>query len=172
MATAWVRQARRRAAAFDQAGDRHRFGDTRDEARQAYAQWFDAMPWDWFATFTLPMGGRESAAFIWRAHQRWSRVMHRVYGRQLRQVAALEYQRRGTAHLHNLVHGVRPPRELDVATAERFHAMGVWEKVAAGGFARIHAYEANGGAASYCAKYVSKDLEVRLIGPWPPYPRP
>ncbi len=165
MATAWMRQALDRQRAYELRGDRHRYGDARDEARQAYAAWFSQLPWDWFATLTIPTGARESAAFIWRAHRRWSRVMHQENGRQLRQVAALEYQRRGTAHLHCLTHGARPG-------ADPFHAMHVWESVAAGGFARIHPYEPDGGAATYCSKYVTKDMELRLIGPWPPHRGP
>lgn len=162
MATAWMRQARMRQRAQLLAGERRTFGDARDEARQAYAQWFDTLPWDWFATLTIPMGARESAAFIWRCHDRWSARMQQENGRQLRQVAALEYQQRGTAHLHCLTHGAR-------AGADPFHAMHVWELVAAGGFARIFPYNPDGGAATYCAKYVTKDMELRLVGPWPKY---
>ena len=168
MATAWMRQAQMRQRSQLLAGERRTFGDVRDQARQAYAAWFDRLPWDWFATLTIPMGARESAAFIWRAHDRWARVMHHAHGRQLREVAALEYQKRGTAHLHCLVHGARAGGE-ESRTTDRFDAMGAWESVAAGGFARIHAYEPEGGAASYCSKYVTKDMELRLIGPWRAY---
>ena len=162
MATAWMRQARMRQRAHEQQGERRVFGDARDEARQAYAAWFESLPWDWFATLTIPMGARESGAFIWRCHDRWSARMQQENGRQLRQVAALEYQKRGTAHLHCLTYGAR-------GDADPFHAMHVWEWVAAGGFARIFPYEAAGGAATYCSKYVTKDMELRLVGPWQRY---
>jgi hypothetical protein len=164
MTTAWMRQARERQQRW-KGDESRRFGDAQDEARQAYAAWFDGLRWDWFATFTLAMGARESAAFAWRSLSRWSGMMHTESGRQLRQVAALEYQRRGTAHLHNLVHGVRPG-------ADPMHAARLWQAASGGGLARIEPYRAAGGAASYCAKYVTKDMELRLIGPWPPHRGP
>jgi hypothetical protein len=161
---AWMRQARDRQRRY-RGDEGRRFGDAHDEAKQAYAEWFKQLPWDWFATFTLVLGARESAAFAWRSLSRWSGMMHNESGRQLRQVAALEYQRRGTAHLHNLIHGVR-------AGADPFHAMQLWEAASGGGFARIYPYQPEGGAADYCAKYVTKDMELRLIGPWPPHRGP
>jgi len=164
MSTAWMRQARERQRAY-QGDPFRRFGDSHDEAKQAYAEWFSRLRWDWFATFTLVLGGRESAAFVWRALDRWSARMHQENDRQLRQVAALEYQRRGTAHLHNLVYGVR-------AGADPFHAMTIWETVSGGGFARIFPYEPDGGAHTYVSKYVAKDMELRLIGPWPQHRGP
>lgn len=161
MTTAWMREARRRQEAYAQHERTDRFvGDMRDQAKQAYAEWFRPLPWDKFATFALVMGARESAGFAWRAHDRWSRTMHHENGRQLRQVVALEYQKRGTAHLHCLVHGV-------AEGFDNFHAMAVWERVSGGGYSRIYDYNPRGGAEDYCAKYVSKDMELRLIGPWP-----
>jgi hypothetical protein len=159
MGTAWMRQARDRQRAFVQSGDQRRFGDQRDQARQAYGEWFGALPWDLYATFTVVLGARESAPFIWRALRRWSRVMHRECGRELRQVAALEWQDRGTAHLHNLVAGC--------GAYDPFRAMAHWEEASGGGIARIFPYRESGGAATYCSKYVVKDMELRLIGPWP-----
>jgi hypothetical protein len=160
-----MRQARERQRAWGRSGERRRFGDQRDEARQAYAEWFDGLPWDLYATFTVVLGARESAPFIWRALKRWSRVMHRENGRELRQVAALEWQDRGTAHLHNLVAGC--------GAYDPFRAMRLWEEASGGGHARIYPYAESGGAATYCSKYVAKDMELRLMGPWPTWrPRP
>lgn len=162
MSTAWMRQARERQRAWLGRGDHREYGDGVDQAKQAYAAWFSALPWDRFATLTLVMGARESAAFAWRCHKRWSGELARESGRELRQVVALEPQQRGTAHLHALVYGLRPD-------ADQFHEMTLWERASGGGFARIYPYEVNGGAADYCSKYVTKDMELRLVGPWPRY---
>jgi hypothetical protein len=159
-----MRQAQERQRRDRQAGERRQFGDVRDQARQAYAQWFDSLAWDTFDTFTLVLGARESAGFAWRALDRWRGEMHRRHGRSLRQAVALEWQSRGTAHLHALTFGYH-----DVSTHELHTAREMWERVSGGGHARIWPYEVTGGAASYCAKYVTKDMELRLLGPWRGY---
>jgi hypothetical protein len=129
------------------------------EAWQAYADWFEGLPWEWFCTFTMPLG--ERVGTLLRVHKRWSKVMHRENRRQLRQVVAIEYQRNGTPHLHVLAHGIRPD-----LVGECKGAMRIWERVG-GGYARIWPYCGKGGAAGYCAKYVTKDGELYLVGPWP-----
>lgn len=165
MPTAWMRQARERQRAYMTQGDPgRRFGDVRDEARQRYAQWFDRLPWDTWDTFTLVLGARESQHFIWRALDVWRGKMQARHGRSLRQAVALEWQQRGTAHLHALSFGYH-----DVSIGEMHEARGLWERSSGGGFARIYPYEVSGGAASYCTKYVTKDMELRLLGPWTRY---
>jgi hypothetical protein len=166
MGVAWMREARARQRRYTRVGDPLRaVGDVRDRARQAYAEWFDRLGWDTFDTLTLPLGARESAAFAWRALARWAALMQFEHGRQMRQVVALEWQARGTAHLHALSYGYR-----DVSVEAMHAARHAWEEASGGGFARIYPYETTGGAASYCAKYVTKDMELRLVGPWPHYP--
>lgn len=165
MGAAWVRQARARMVRYRRQGEPLRsFGDMRDQARQAYGEWFERLGWDTFDTFTLVLGARESAYFAWRALARWSASMQTVHGRQLRQVVALEWQHRGTAHLHALSYGYRDVSLDAIHQARRF-----WEDASGGGHARVWPYEASGGAAAYCSKYVTKDMELRLLGPWPPY---
>lgn len=164
VASAWMRQAQSRQRAYLRTGDGREFGDVRDQARQRYAEWFDSLGWDTFDTFTLVLGARESASFAWRTLDRYRGKMHRRHGRSLRQAVALEWQSRGTAHLHALTFGYQ-----DVSTSEIHAARELWEKASGGGHARIWPYEVTGGAASYCAKYVTKDMELRLLGPWGRY---
>lgn len=165
VASAWMRQARDRQRAYVKAGDpARRFGDARDQARQAYAEWFESLPWHTFDTFTLALGARESGPFAWRALDRWRARMHHRHRRALRQAVALEWQDRGTAHLHALTFGYS-----DVSLHEIHMARELWEQASGGGYARIYPYETSGGAAGYCAKYVTKDMELRLLGPWSRY---
>jgi hypothetical protein len=157
MATAWMTQARRRAAAWSRP---EREQAMRHDQREAYVAWVRQLPWDWFATWTLPAGA--TLSHFDRAHRRWSGRMQTEVGRQLRQFLAVEYQQNGTPHGHALVYGC--------AGFDQFRAMRFWEEIS-GGFARIYVYDPARGAAAYCAKYVTKrtDTELRIIGPWPRY---
>lgn len=136
------------------------------EAWQAYGEWFEGLPWDLFATFTMPDGATLGA--LDACHRRWSKIMRRENGGELRQVLAVEYQRNGTPHGHALVYGIAPGNEAQV---EGWHAAKLWERVG-GGHARVWPYQGAGGAASYCAKYVTKDGDVRLLGPWASFSLP
>jgi hypothetical protein len=172
MSQAWMTQARRRMARSNRIGEGQSLA--RWEAWQAYGEWFEALPWDWYATFTLHEGS--TVDYLRRRHRKWSAEMHREHGQQLRQAFAIECQRNGTPHGHALIHGV-------TVGADPFHAMAIWERIAgrhleADGksafqpvFARIFPYSGAGGAASYCAKYVTKDGDIDLIGPWPRFSR-
>jgi hypothetical protein len=132
----------------------------RHEQREAYVAWVKQLPWDWFATFTMPAGA--TLRQLDGVHRRWAARMQTEVGRQLRELLAIEYQLNGTPHAHGLVYGV--------AGFDQFRAMRYWEE-AGGGFARIFVYDPLLGAAAYCAKYVTKrtDTELRLLGPWPRY---
>jgi hypothetical protein len=169
MPSSWLRVARRRLAGQRitgrRTGDPGRvFGNLRDQARQCWTMWFDGLPWDLYATMTLPIGGRESADFALRCLKKWRRDMAREHGRELRLAVGLELQDRGTAHLHVLGYGLT---SVDAATIQRSRAY--WRKASGGGRADIEAYEVNGGAASYVAKCVTLDITPLLIGPWPTY---
>lgn len=152
-------QARRRMAMVARTGRGEPF--MRWEVWQRYGEWFESMPWDLFATLTMPAGA--SREQLLRCHARWSRQMAAENGRKLRQVLAIERQKNGTPHAHVLVYGIAPG---NAPADEGWHAAKLWERVG-GGHARVWPYTGAGGAASYCAKYVTKDGDVELIGPWP-----
>lgn len=177
MAQGWILQSRRRMARYRRCDWLTRTmpppnpseGANRAlewEVRQSYGEWFESLPWDLFATYTMPFGS--TLGQLVRCHKRWSSEMARENDGELRQVFAIEWQRNGTPHGHALVYGIAPGNE---SSTEGWHAAKLWERVG-GGIARIWPYRGKGGAASYCAKYVTKRGDLSLLGPWPSVPSP
>lgn len=116
------------------------------------------MPWEWYATFTLPAGS--TTTVLHRCLEQWRQRLESEFGRELRLAVGIEPQRNGTPHAHALIHHVSP--RLGPSYAGR-----VWEQISRG-FARIKPYIPRGGAASYVAKVARSDSDsILLLGPWP-----
>jgi hypothetical protein len=89
--------------------------------------------------------------------------MEARHGRPLRQAIAIEYQQRGTSHLHALTYGYRAGSEGAFVAAQL-----LWQRLS-GGIALIAPYQPHGGAATYVTKLVTCDLTPMLLGPWPKF---
>lgn len=155
---AWMSQARRRQRASSQA----RESTLPRVASQAYGEVFDTLPWDWFATFTVR--GGSSLEYLQRCHDHWTRLIEAEAGQPLRQAFAIDQHRSGQPHAHVLINGV-------LSTQDPRRAGALWRAIS-GGIARLSRYVDHGGAASYIAKVVRRDAEIRLLGPWPELTQP
>ena len=102
-----------------------------------------------------------------RMYRRWARKLNeRVFGSRYRDkgkgllhVYAIEYQKRGVAHLHSLVKGVPP-------SFSRIEYEKLWQNLHPNnGFANIFPYDPVKGAAGYLAKYVLKGGNVDIVAP-------
>jgi hypothetical protein len=77
-------------------------------------------------------------------------------GEGINWVRGLEYQTRGAVHFHALLSGTAPLRRLTYKD--------LWEELA--GFARIERPRSYERVLRYITKYVVKDGEIDLGGPW------
>src|SRR5437667_2678619 len=105
-----MRQARRRQRASRELGEKL----LAKEACQAYGEWFESLPWDWFATFTLPEGSTRE--YLLTRHEDWTRRIQAESGHDLRQALGIELQRNGTPHAHALIAGLRQTADPDHAS--------------------------------------------------------
>lgn len=130
--------------------------------QDGWAELIGRYPWEWFVTLTFvddvhPESGLKSMKY-------WlSKLNRELYGRRWYKkkpygvywVVALEYQKRGTLHLHLLMSGVKNARRLSY--------MDLWEELGSNnGFARIHPVEKQIAVSKYLTKYVAKDGEIYL----------
>ncbi|GMU74504.1 MAG: hypothetical protein AMXMBFR44_7000 [Candidatus Campbellbacteria bacterium] len=102
-----------------------------------------------------------------RMYRRWSRKLNeeifgtrfRDRGKGLLHVFAIEYQKRGVAHIHSLIKEI--PSHISRIQFEK-----VWERLHPNnGFANIFPYDPKRGAAGYLAKYVLKGGKVDIVAP-------
>lgn len=160
MSAAWMREARRRqsrARSWDNPALSH--GGLAWQAREALVDQIRAVPWHDYDTLTLVLGKAESYWFLLRRHLAWTRRLEDQLRCRLRQVVAMEPQKRGTWHAHLLSYG----NHGRIGLRDRHE---LWKAVSGGGFAWCRDFDATRGAAAYCAKYVTKDCEVFPVGPW------
>lgn len=99
-----------------------------------------------------------------RQYRRWIRNLNeRIYGRRYKEkklgvshVYAIEFQKRGVAHVHALIKGV--PNSISRIEFEQ-----IWEKQHPNnGFANIFPYDPEKGARGYIGKYITKGGIIKL----------
>ncbi len=104
-----------------------------------------------------------------RMYNRWIRKLNTdIYGKRFREnktgvrhIYAIEYQKRGVAHLHALLSGIPDG-------TKRKHWEQVWEGLHPNnGFCNIFPYDPELGACGYIGKYILKGGRVNISGPWP-----
>lgn len=102
-----------------------------------------------------------------RMYGRWIRKLNEeVFGRRYRErklgvlhVYAIEYQKRGVAHLHSLIRSV--PTSISRIEFEK-----KWERMHPNnGYANIYPYDPVKGAAGYISKYILKGGMIHIDGP-------
>src|SRR5262245_38472175 len=143
MGTAWMREARRRQQR-EWTNPALAYGALAWQARDALVSKVEAMPWHDYDTLTLVLGKSESCWYLLRRHAAWTAALERELRCKLRQVVALEPQRRGTWHAHLLSYG----NHGRISLKDRHE---LWKAVS-GGFAWCQTFDATRGAAAYCAK--------------------
>ncbi len=126
---------------------------------QAYSDWLDKIPWDFWCTLTFRYDPTPRAAL--RAFHTWldqSEFWYRsdYYGFVVTEDGRLN----GRTHLHALMgtlgHLEAYRKELWREWHQRF------------GRARLEPYDKGKGASGYIAKYITKELgEWEVIGSWP-----
>lgn len=109
-----------------------------------------------------------------RMYRRWARKLneeifgmrYRNKGQGLLHVYAIEYQKRGVAHIHSLIKDI--PEAVSRIQFEK-----AWERLHPNnGYANIFPYDPERGATGYIAKYVMKGGKVDIIAPPPAAPTP
>jgi len=102
-----------------------------------------------------------------RMYRRWARKLneeifgmrYRNKGQGLLHVYAIEYQKRGVAHIHSLIKDI--PEAVSRIQFEK-----AWERLHPNnGYANIFPYDPERGATGYIAKYVMKGGKVDIIAP-------
>lgn len=102
-----------------------------------------------------------------RMYRRWARKLneevfgmrYRNRGEGLLHVYAIEYQKRGVAHIHSLIKDI--PESCSRIQMEK-----TWERLHPNnGYANIFPYDPERGASGYIAKYVLKGGKVDIIAP-------
>ena len=131
--------------------------------RAGWASFLGEYRWDWLGTFTFREGRVHAEAadklfrvFVSKANRqrygpRWAKK-----GLGISWARGLETQRRGALHYHALLSGVGELRRLTY--------MDLWNDLA--GFAKIEPPRDAGDVVRYIGKYVVKDGEIDLGGPW------
>ena len=114
---------------------------------EAWGEFLTRFPWDWFCTFTF-----RDPVPSFTAHHRFAyfaRDLERAAGLPIAWFRGDEYgPRGGRLHLHALI--------LNVGNLRRLTWMDRWNE--RNGYARILPFDAEKGAAFYCAKYVTKQF--------------
>jgi len=118
-------------------------------ARNEFGEWLSLPAWEWYTTHTFRaeyVSPKESD----RSWQAWLNTLTqacRVKGLERPfYFRVTETQDRGTLHFHSLIGGVGDIRRLLFKDFWELH-----------GFARVEPYDPGRGAASYVAKYLTKD---------------
>ena len=102
-----------------------------------------------------------------RMYRRWARKLneeifgarYRNQGEGLLHIYAIEYQKRGVAHLHSLI------KEIPTSVS-RIEFEKLWENLHPNnGFANIFPYDPIKGGAGYLAKYILKGGHVDICAP-------
>jgi len=131
--------------------------------RDAWIAFLSPYRWEWIGTFTFRDGAvhperadKLFRVFISKANRdlfgpRWARK-----GVGISWARGLEYQRRGTIHYHALLSGTGALR--------RWIYKEIWFELA--GIARIEQPRFHQRVLRYITKYVVKDGEIDLGGPW------
>jgi hypothetical protein len=128
--------------------------------RDAWGEFIDRWPWQWFLTFTFTEDTHEERALklfkVWKNKlnkeifgPRWhKRTPYGVYW-----VISTENQKSGRIHLHGLISGVSNTRHWDW--------MDNWFDLdALAGIPRIYPVDNQQAVTRYITKYVSKDGEI------------
>ena len=132
--------------------------------RDAWIALLGRWEWEWFCTFTFrdlvhpEAADKRFRVLISQANRVLFGVRWAQYGRGLRWVRALEYQKRDVIHYHALLAGVEDLRRL--------YWMDRWHELA--GYARIEPIESAAAVSRYVSKYVVKGGEIELGGPLVP----
>lgn len=150
------------------------------QLQQAWVEWLSSIQWEWFCTLTFrcgcgvghtkgdprpcrkPRGVHPEAAG--KAFRYWANKLSRsIYGNNfkrrgtgVRWVRALEHHKSGLLHFHAIVEGVGDTR--------RDHWKGQWHE--RWGFARIDQVRSSEAVRKYVSKYLAKDGELDVGGPW------
>ena len=133
------------------------------ELADAYGEFINDWPWDWFGTFTFREAIHPESAN--KIFNRYTHYLNRsMYGVRYTNrpndgaiiVRGSEWQGRGVLHYHALIGRI-------AKGVRRFEWMEQWNKMA--GFARIYPYNPNRGARYYLGKYVIKGGQIDLMGP-------
>lgn len=104
-----------------------------------------------------------------KIYNRWIRKLNtEIFGKRYREknqgllhIYAIEYQKRGVAHLHSLIKGV--PQDTRRKTWEK-----VWEGMHPNnGFCNIFPYDPKKGGCGYIGKYILKGGQVDISKPRP-----
>lgn len=137
-------------------------------AAEEWARWILRSGWyDWFVTLTLVEGGEEQ---IERYFRIWLGAINTTTAQKVEGFACMEYQRRGTPHIHALLRAKYEPslfadkaRPNKIAT-RRLNGAALWQQVSKS-YAQIWpAINDKGGACRYVSKYVAKDSLMNIIG--------
>jgi hypothetical protein len=136
----------------------------RQALRNDWIAFLGRWEWEWFCTFTFrdlvhpEAADKRFRVLISQANRVLYGVRWAHYGRGLRWVRALEYQKRDVIHYHALLAGVQDLRRL--TWMDRWHELA--------GYARIEPIESTAAVSRYVSKYVVKGGEIDLGGPLVP----
>lgn len=118
---------------------------------------------EWYCTFTFRESIHPESAD--KAYRIWISLLNRAalgennaqWQWRLFGVRALEWQKRGVLHYHSLIGG-------GVDDLHRVQWCKYWEELdrKRHGMARIYKFKVNGGAESYCSKYVTKGGNIDI----------
>lgn len=126
-------------------------------------RWPDAAEYERTAMYVQNVQEEHSV----RMYRRWARKLneevfgmrYRNHGKGLLHVYAIEYQKRGVAHIHSLIKDVP-----ESCMRKRFER--IWEGLHSNnGYANIFPYDPERGATGYISKYVLKGGKVDMIAP-------
>lgn len=137
------------------------------QAREAWAGWLSAAPWDVFFTLTDP-GMSHPEHMAKRARYLEANINHALYGNHYRRrgqgietVTGLERQQRGSVHAHMLMrlpdHNVRDRSQFSLGEWKRF-ADGL------GGWSWPEIPRSQEDTVAYVTKYVVKEGDL-MLGP-------
>lgn len=120
--------------------------------QQTWGDWLSDWDWEWYCTLTFRDNvGIRRANSLW---QMWYKQLITATRKDVQYVRFTEWQRnRGVPHYHVLM--------LNLKHVRRLTWLDRWVDLA--GWARIHKYNSNKGAAYYLSKYITKETgEVRF----------
>ncbi len=120
--------------------------------QQTWGDWLGDWDWEWYCTLTFRDNvGVRRANSLW---QMWYKRHITATRKDVQYVRFTEWQRnRGVPHYHVLM--------LNLKHVRRLTWLDRWVDLA--GWARIHKYNSNKGAAYYLSKYITKETgEVKF----------
>lgn len=126
-------------------------------------KWLDSGTYERTGTYVQNVQEEHSV----RMYRRWARKLNEeIFGTRFRNrgeglfhVYAIEYQKRGVAHIHSLIKDI--PESCSRIQMEK-----AWERLHPNnGYANIFPYDPERGASGYIAKYVMKGGKVDILAP-------